>query len=148
DRGKIFVAVVAQISEATFDVRFRKNFRTAGGAGDEAMTKLAASFCKLSRTDKALFLARVAHTATIYARVSYVPTPAHPERDYDRPDPIILRNVNNFVHRVVGYIMHVLKGTERRDDESMVQMIEQQFEEWGVPHDLPPLLPIANQQAS
>jgi hypothetical protein len=75
------------------------------------MNVFVAKFRSLSRTDKAVFLARVAHEATICARMSYVPTPAHPNRDYDHPDAVILRDANNFVHRVVGYIPHVLKGT-------------------------------------
>jgi hypothetical protein len=97
------------------------------------MSALAVRFSRLTRTDKAIFLARVAHEATIYARMSYVPTPAHPERGYDHPDPIILRDANNFVHRVVAYIPHILKGTERwRQDESIIEMTECQFRQWGV----------------
>jgi len=37
------------------------------------------------------------------------------------PYSIILRDANNFVHRVVGYILHVLKGTEL---ESVMEMME------------------------
>jgi hypothetical protein len=99
----------------------------------EAPSALAVQFSSLTRTDKAIFLARVAHEATIYARTSYVATPVHPERDYDHPDPIILRDTNNFVHRVVGYIPHILTGTEWwQQDESVIAMIEYQFREWGI----------------
>jgi hypothetical protein len=107
---------------------------------ERTMSALAVRFSSFTRVDKAIFLARVAHEATIYARMSYVPTPAHPERDYDHPDPIILRDANNFVHRVVGYIQHILKGTEWwKQDEIVIEMIEHQFREGGSSNGSPTL---------
>jgi|GEM_PF-1611643 len=82
-----------------------------------------------------MFLARVAHEATIYARASYIPTLEYPSRDFAHPDPIILRDANNFVHRIVGYIMHVLDRTEMEgQDESVIEMIQDQFGEWKAAH--------------
>lgn len=96
---------------------------------------LAAKFSKLAPNEKAMFLARVAHEVTIFARASYIPTPEYPNRDFAHPDPIILRDANNFVHRIVGYIMHVLDGTEMEgQDESVIEMIEDQFREWNAAH--------------
>lgn len=80
-----------------------------------------------------MFLAQVAHMATVAARVSYVPDDTHPERNYANPDPIILRDANNFVHRVTGYIMHVLDSTEMDgQDKSVMAMIEEHFREHGL----------------
>ncbi|CAN7265493.1 hypothetical protein LJR220_001200 [Bradyrhizobium sp. LjRoot220] len=94
------------------------------------MSDLSARFVGLGPNDKAMFLARVAHMATIAARESYATSVDHPERDYDHPDAIILRDANNFIHRVVGYIMHVLDGTEMAgQDESVMIMIEDHYRE-------------------
>jgi hypothetical protein len=77
-----------------------------------------------------MFLARVAHMATVAARESYVATEVHPDRNYDHPDAVTLRDANNFIHRVTGYIMHVLDGTEREgQDASVMAMIAEHFRE-------------------
>jgi hypothetical protein len=88
------------------------------------ITKLSARFSSLQPAEKAMFLARVAHMATIDARASYISTPAHPARNFEYPDAIVLRDANNFVHRVTGYIMHVLDRSEGTgQDESVIEMI-------------------------
>ena len=103
---------------------------------DAHMTTLADRFSRLTPGNKALFLARVVHETTIYARTAYIPLPAHPERSFD-PDPIILRDANEFVHRVAGYTSHVLKGTEGPgQDKSVMDMIEHVFDKWGAFHRL------------
>jgi hypothetical protein len=97
------------------------------------MSNLNTNFSTLDADKKALFLARVAHMATIAARESYAPSASHSERNYDHPDAVILRDANNFVHRVVGYIMHVLERTEMAgQDESVVTMIEHYYRERGL----------------
>jgi len=70
--------------------------------------------------------------------MSYVPTPDHPNRNFDNPDALILRDANNFVHRVVGYIPPVLNETEGKDhDGFVIEMIadffgehSRKFSEW------------------
>ena len=52
--------------------------------------------------------------------MSYVPTPEHLDRNFDNPDALILRDANNFVHRVTGYIPHVLNGTEGKGQDGFV----------------------------
>ena len=109
------------------------------------MNDLAAAFSELGPTGKAMFLAQVAHMATVAARESYVTDNAHPERNYYNPDPIILRDANNFVHRVTGYIMHVLDSTEGDgQDESVMIMIEEHFRERGLFGWLPKWLGISS----
>jgi len=101
------------------------------------VSPLAVAFIKLDAKAKALFLARVAHEATIYARASYIPTPDYPDRNFSNPDAAILRDANNFVHRVVGCIGHVLEGTEwNGEHEYIVGMIEEYFHERGASHVL------------
>ncbi|MDP1967406.1 MAG: hypothetical protein Q8K93_34980 [Reyranella sp.] len=88
------------------------------------MPDLASRFSALPPNQKAMFLAQVAHFATVAARESYAPDERHPGRDYDHPDGIILRDANNFVHRVTGYTMHVLQSTEGSgQDASVMEMI-------------------------
>jgi hypothetical protein len=97
------------------------------------MIDLSSSFSALSPNQKAMFLARVAHDATVSARAAYV-------RDYEHPEGVLLRKANEFVHRVTGYIMHVLNGTEGDgQDASVIAMIvenakasgrEAQLAEW------------------
>jgi len=60
-----------------------------------------------------MFLARVVHDATILARNAYV-------TNYEHPDGVRLRNANEFVHRVSGYIMHVLNSTEGDGQDAFV----------------------------
>jgi hypothetical protein len=55
------------------------------------MSVLSKKFAKLNQTEKAIFLARVAHEATVYARFSYVPHPDYPDRNFENPDAAILR---------------------------------------------------------
>ena len=75
------------------------------------------AFSALPPNQKAIFLTRVAHEATISAREAYIP-------DYDKPDGVLLRRANEFVHRVTGYIGHVLDGTELEgQDASVMEMI-------------------------
>jgi hypothetical protein len=101
------------------------------------VTLLSERFSSLRPDAKAIFLSRVAHMATIAARESYVQTADQPERTYEHPDGIILRDANNFVHRVTGYIPHVLKGTEGvGQDASVIEMIAEYFGE----HKLAPYL--------
>jgi hypothetical protein len=96
----------------------------------DVAAEFSARFSSLPPNGKAMFLARVAHEATIAARMSYVPTADHPNRNFDNPDAFILRDANNFVHRAVGYIPHVLSGTEGKgQDESVVEMIVDFFGE-------------------
>ena len=92
------------------------------------MTGLSEAFSALGPNEKAMFLARVAHMATIAARDSYVPDKNYPGRDYEHPDGVILRDANNFVHRVAGYMMHVLNRTEGEgQDASVMGMILDYF---------------------
>jgi hypothetical protein len=77
------------------------------------MTDLADLFSALSPAQKATFLSRVAHEATVYAREAYA-------GDYERPDGVILRNANEFVHRVTGYITHLLNGSEGEGQDAPV----------------------------
>jgi hypothetical protein len=84
------------------------------------MRDAAKLFCALSSAHKAEFLANVIHDATISARGAYVD-------NYDLPDGVRLREANEFVHRIAGYIPHVLNGTEMGGQaESLIAMI---FEE-------------------
>lgn len=111
------------------------------------MSDLSVKFSTLGPTGKAMFLAQVAHMATVAARESYAPTDAHPERTYDHPDAAILRDANNFVHRVTGYMMHVLDSTEMDgQDESVMEMIEYHFREHGLSHWLSKWLEISAQE--
>jgi hypothetical protein len=97
------------------------------------MNDLNVRFAGLGPNDKVMFLARVAHMATIAARESCVPTADRPERNHSHPDAIILRDANSFVHRVTGYMMHVLKGTEMAgQDESVMMMIENYYRQRGL----------------
>ena len=107
------------------------------------VTTLADKFSCLSLTNKALFLSRAVHEATICARAAaYKSIPAHPERSYDHPDPIALRDANEFIHRVAGYMSHVLKRSEGLgQDKSVMNMIEQVFRDWGISHRLEAWLP-------
>jgi hypothetical protein len=92
------------------------------------VSELSAAFSSLEPTGKAMFLARVAHMATVAAREAYAPSQAYPEQSYEQPDAIILRDANNFVHRVTGYIPHVLAGTELAgQDASVMAMIVEHF---------------------
>ena len=64
-----------------------------------------------------MFLAQVAHNSTVDARAAYVD-------DYEKPDGHVLRGCNEFVHRVTGYMMHVLDSTEMEgQDASVMEMI-------------------------
>jgi hypothetical protein len=66
-----------------------------------------------------MFLARVAHLATVYAREAY--GDAH-------QDGVLLRNSNEFVHRVIGYITCVLTSSEGEgQDASIMEMIADYF---------------------
>ncbi len=97
------------------------------------MNDLHTKFSSLGPSAKAMFLARVAHMATIAAREAYAPCAADPERSYDHPEGIILRDANEFVHRVAGYVPHVLKRTETAgQDESVLAMIENYYRELGL----------------
>jgi hypothetical protein len=116
-----------------FPAREGKNRRPA--AGESGMNSLAAAFNKLSTKEKAIFLSLVAHEGTILARAAYAPTAAHPDQVLDRSDAITLRDAINFVHRVVGFIPHVLSGTEGKgQDQSVMEMIEYYFEMQGSTH--------------
>ena len=96
------------------------------------MNDLSTRFVSLGPSEKAVFLAQVAHGATIAARESYCPSDAHPAMRFEHPDSVILRDANNFVHRVTGYISHVLQHTEMAgQDESVVAMIEHYYQERG-----------------
>jgi hypothetical protein len=109
------------------------------------MSGLNTKFSGLGPNEKALFLARVAHMATIAARESYAPSAARPERNYDQPDAVVLRDANNFVHRVTGYIMHVLERTEMAgQDESVMTMIEHHYREHGLTSLLPKWLAVSD----
>jgi hypothetical protein len=109
------------------------------------MNDLNTKFSSLGPNEKAIFLSRVAHMATIAARKSYELCGDHPERNYDHPDAVILRDANNFVHRVTGYITHVLERTEMAgQDESVMAMIEHQYRELGLTSYLPKWLGISN----
>jgi hypothetical protein len=89
---------------------------------------LSRAFSALAPNEKAMFLAGVVYTATISARKAYVRDENHPERDYEHPDGAILRDANNFVHRVTGYMMHVLGKTEMEgQDNSVMMMIAEHF---------------------
>jgi hypothetical protein len=112
---------------------------------DFPVSELDAAFSALRPNAKAMFLAQVAHMATVAARDSYVTTDAHPERNYEHPDAIILRDANNFVHRVTGYISHVLDGTEGEgQDASVMSMIAEHFHKHQLAHYLPKWLGISN----
>ena len=94
------------------------------------MDDLNLRFSSLGPIEKTKFLARVVHGATIAARESYCPSADHPERNFDHPDAVMLRDANNFVHRVAGYIMHVLDRTAMvGQDESIMAMIEHYYRE-------------------
>jgi hypothetical protein len=88
-----------------------------------------AQYKKLSQIQKAMLLTRASHDATIAARESYIPTSSNPERTFENPDAILLRDANNFIHRVTGYLMHVLDGTDNAEqDEFVIEMIEGRFD--------------------
>jgi hypothetical protein len=75
-------------------------------------------FTNLPSEKKAQFLATVAHWATIGARADGY------EPGTDSADGRILRDWNEFVHRVTGYIGVVLDKNEGEgQDESMMRMI-------------------------
>ena len=75
-------------------------------------------FTKLPPEKKARFLADVAHWATIGARADGY------EVGTDLADGRILRDWNEFVHRVTGYIAVVLEKNEGAgQDESVMRMI-------------------------
>jgi hypothetical protein len=75
-----------------------------------------------------MFLARVAHMATVAAREAYLPNKAHPDRNFDNPDGTMLRDEMLFVHRVTGYMMHVLDRTEGEgQDASVMAMIVEYY---------------------
>ena len=82
------------------------------------MSDLTDFFTALPADKKALFLARVAHVATISARAEgYVV-------GTDDADGVILRKFNEFIHRVTGYIVVVLTGGELPgQDASVMEMI-------------------------
>jgi hypothetical protein len=93
-----------------------------GGGSGAMLDDLRAAFSKLPPEQKAMFLARVAHNLTVDARTAYV-------KDYDHPDGVLLREYNEFVHKVTGYIPHVLDGSEMvGQDDSVMAMI---FELYG-----------------
>jgi hypothetical protein len=97
------------------------------------MSDLSTAFSALGPSEKAMFLARVAHMATVAARVSYINDAQHPERAYDHPDGVILRDANNFVHRVTGYIMHALDGSEGEgQDAYVITTIQEYFQARGM----------------
>jgi hypothetical protein len=102
------------------------------------MNDLNTRFSSLGPNEKAMFLARVAHTATIAAREAYGACAAHPERSYDNPEGIILRDANEFVHRVIGYMTEVLNRSETAgQDESVLAMIEHYYRKLGFASHLP-----------
>ncbi|HYI29564.1 MAG TPA: hypothetical protein VD863_17115 [Bradyrhizobium sp.] len=97
------------------------------------MNDLSTKFSSLEPNAKAMFLARVVHMATIAAREAYTSCAAHPERSYDRPEGIILRDANEFVHRVAGYVPQVLDRTETPgQDQSVLAMIENYYRTLGL----------------
>jgi hypothetical protein len=101
------------------------------------VAKLSARFSSLPTSDKVMFLARVAHMATIAARNSYISTKEYPERNFENPDGPMLRDANNFVHRVTGYMMHVLDSSEMEgQDASVIAMIAEHFEHEKIDHYL------------
>ena len=103
------------------------------------MSNLASSFSALSPNQKATFLARVAHEATIDARATAY------GQNYDEPDGLRLRDINEFVHRVTGYIPHVLDGSELSgQDASVIEMIIQHFRAHGREHRLLEWLRVPN----
>jgi hypothetical protein len=109
------------------------------------MSDLSAAFSALTPTAKAMFLARVAHMATVAARSAYAPDMNYPGRDFDHPDGVVLRDTNHFVHRVTGYIMHVLDCTEREgQDASMMAMIVGHFQTHQLEEYLTKWLGISN----
>ena len=86
------------------------------------LSELCAAFSRLAPTAKAMFLARVAHNSTVDARGAYA-------KDHANPDGAMLREFNEFVHRVSGYTMHVRDGSEMDgQDDSVMKMI---FEFYG-----------------
>ena len=81
------------------------------------LAELCARFSALPPDGKAAFLARVAHNSTVDARTAYC-------EDYRNPDGAKLRDFNEFVHRVTGYIPHVLDRSEGvGQDASVMAMI-------------------------
>lgn len=59
--------------------------------------------------------------ATVEVREAYI-------ADYERPHGVLLRKANEFVHRVTGYIPHVLDGSEGEfQDASVMAMIDEYF---------------------
>jgi len=70
------------------------------------MRELAVAFARRALTDRAAFLTRVCHIATIAAREAC-------EKDWARPNGIIaLRDANELVYRVSGYMEPVLADAE------------------------------------
>ena len=109
------------------------------------MSRLTEAFSALGPNEKAMFLARVAHMATVHARNAYVPDENYPERNYEHPDGVILRDANNFVHRVAGYMMHVLDRTEGEgQDASVMTMIVEHFRARGIERYLSQWLGVSN----
>jgi hypothetical protein len=94
---------------------------------ETVLAELCATFSRLPPNAKGHFLAWVAHNSTVDARSAYA-------NNYEHPDGIVLRKANEFVHRVTGYIMHVLDGTEGKgQDTSVIAMI---FEVYGAGNKL------------
>ena len=106
---------------------------------------LTEAFSVLEPNEKAMFLARAAHMATVYARIAYAPDENYPERNYEHPDGVILRHANNFVHRVTGYMMHVLDRTEAEaQDASVMTMIAEHYRACRIERYLSQWLGISN----
>jgi hypothetical protein len=92
------------------------------------MDDYAPRLSALEPTAKAMFLARVAHMATIAAREAYIPDEGHPDRNFENPDGPMLRDEMLFVHRVTGYMMRVLDHTEGEgQDASVMAMIVEYY---------------------
>ena len=90
------------------------------------MSTASDTFSTLSPNQKAAFLATVAHFSTVIAREAYA-------ENYDSPDGIVLRHFNEFVHRVTGYIPHVLNQTELPgQDASVIAMIVEEYRARGL----------------
>lgn len=78
---------------------------------------LETTLSRLNPHDKALFLANVIHDVTVYARLS------PPEK---------LRDINNFVHRMNGYLKDVLYGDEWADNELIAETITDHFRDMQI----------------
>ncbi len=83
--------------------------------------ELARILSKLSPEDKALFLARIIHDVTVYARIS---------------PPDKLKAANQFVHRVVGYLKDALSSQEWAGDDLIAETIDEYFKAIGVKPDV------------